>query len=222
MGNRLTVLLLVLVAGLGALVLIQGRLGLVQDSPIQPLAPPELPALPPGPQAVDAETADLARLTETVERPLFTTDRRPVPEATVEATPEAPVVAATQQSPPSLELSAIVIEEGRRMALFRGAGASGSSLRAEEGEEVEGWTLSAVRSDGVTLEQNGRTIDIALRTFKPPPSRPAPAAARQRRGAGREQIRGGDEAREGDAVPRRPRRPLRGPRRRSITRQQAG
>lgn len=219
MGNRLTVLLLVLAAVLGALLAAQARLGLVADGPIEARSPPEPPALASTPGALEQPVSDLADLTETVDRPLFTSDRRPVPEATPTADQEAPAVAVTPATPPSVELSAIVIVDGRRMALFRGASAGGGSMRAEEGEEVQGWTLSQVRSDGVTLERAGQRVEIALRTFKPPPQKAKPA--RRPRRVDRKQAKENDAGQQDAAPVPRPRRPRRAPRRRSVERQPA-
>ena len=219
MGNRMTLLLLVLAGALGALLAAQEQLGLVDDGAIEARSPPAPATLENGPDAVEMPVSELTALTETVQRPLFNRDRRPVPESTPTPEPEAPAVAARQEPPPAVELSAIVILDGRRMALFRGAGAGATSVRAEEGEQVQGWTLSEVRSDGVTLERNGQRHEIALRTFRPPPQRAKPAR-RTRRAVRQQATESEAEQRDSAPVPR-PRRPARGQRKRSRERSAA-
>jgi len=217
MGNRLTVLLLVLAAVLVALFAVQAQLGLVDDGPIEARSPPEPLVLDSNAGAPEEVVSDLAVLNETVDRPLFTRDRRPVPDVVPTPEPQAPAVAASQQAPPPVELSAIVILDGRRMVLFRGAGAGGVNMRAEEGEQVQGWTLSQVRSDGVTLERNGQSHEIVLRTFKAAPKK-AKSTPRPRRAV--PQNANSNEAGQRDAAPA-SRRPQRRSRRRTVQRQPA-
>lgn len=215
MGRRLTLLLLVLAGGLAALLAAMPHLGVVDRGPIavRPGAEPAIDGDVPDP--VEAAPIALSEFTETVDRPLFAADRRPPAAAPPAPVAETPVMRTTV-APPSLELSAVIIDGARRLALFRAAGGSGGSRRAEEGSEVEGWTVSAVRPDGVVLERDGATHEMVLRTFKPPP---APPRTRLPAPAGR-QAEPADDAQAGPRA--RPRRPLRGPRQRSLRRRDSG
>jgi len=217
MGNRTTVLLFLLAAGLGASLAVLPGLGLVDRGPIPARsgAPVDIEN-PPVADAVSGPLVELSDLTETVDRPLFAADRRPVQEVVQEAPVVEQPAAVEAPTPPPLELSAVIIDGARRLALFRLATGAASSQRAEEGGQVEGWTVSAVRPDGVTLERNGARLELALRTFKPPPAPPrAKAPVRPTQEQAQAPGRGAGTA----ASPQpRPRRPLRGPRRRSIQR----
>ena len=236
-GDRLSAVLLVLVTGLGALAAWQWRAAVqpapdvatvVHDAPlVQPSAPTPFIVL------------SLAELSQTVERPLFNSKRRP-PE--VEVVAKAPSKAAEKVAaltPLAIELSAVILEADRQFALFRKA-AQASLLRAEVGQSVDGWVVSEIRGDGVSLERGSEKQTLVLRTFKAPirkkPARRKRAPVRKKasgpRAAGRrapmQQPQQPQQEVEGAADPpalptarvRRPRRPLRGPRRRSIQRQQ--
>lgn len=164
MGDRLSVVLLAVGVVLAVLVAAQLHYGTRVAAPIEAYAkvetlPPSTPATSPLPP--------LSSLTQTVDRPLFTASRRPAPTAPVVAQETTATADASQQSAPTLELSAVVIEDGRRLALFL-APAGGAALRAVQGETVQGWELTEVRADGVTLTLDGRRHDIGLRTFLPP------------------------------------------------------
>jgi hypothetical protein len=219
--------MLVLVAALGALLAAQVRLEESGSDPIPVRSPQDPPGLPPvtSTSPLAESTSDLAVLTETVERPLFSSDRRPIPDAPPAPEPAVAAVPVGQGRPLVLELSAVVILADRRMALFQGASAGGATLRADEGEQVDGWTLSQVRNDGVTLERNGESRELVLRTFKPAqratPVRESRRAPRRRTvGDGQDQQQ---QTVQQDAAPvPRPRQSLRSPRRRSTTSQKPG
>ncbi len=212
MGNRLTGALLILCLALGAVLAAEVHFGVVDTSPVPPRVPVPPPDLDAAATPEPAPVPPLATLTETVDRPLFSPERRPSLE-TPEVVMAAPVASAREEPPPSLVLTAVVLEPGRRLALFR-RGVGDTALRALEGERVEGWTVQSVREDGVTLERDGRVHEIDLRTFRPPPP-PVALPRTVRRG---EQAAGAQPEAE---RPRRPRRPLRGPRARSLERNRA-
>ena len=171
-GDRITVWLMALGAVLALTLGAQMLFGAVDDSRIQPLRPepvsqPAIAASPP-PEGVP----ELALLTETVDRPLFSPDRRPPePPAGAEQVPEAAVAASTSPAP-TLTLSAVIIEPGSRLALLKAA-SSVTLVRKREGESLEGWTVTEIRPDGVTLTRGENRHELVLRTFKPAP-RPSP------------------------------------------------
>lgn len=203
MGDRSSALLLLLVLGLTAAVLAQLRLETAERAPVEPrIVTAAIAPAGPSPAPLPA----LVDLTETLDRPLFSPTRRP-PQAAAAAAPQAPPMHPDAAPPPDMKLSAVVIDAGRRFALLQRFPA-GDTLRVAQGDTVDGWTLSEVRVDGVTLRNNDQRHEIVLRTFEPAPA-PAPVAPRRA---------GQRDATEQAAplqrvVPRAPpRRPLRGPR----------
>ena len=204
MGDRLSAMLLVLVLGLTAAVLAQLRPGTAERAPIEPRIVTEtIASAGPSPAPLPA----LVDLTETLDRPVFSPTRR-APQAAAAPVPEAAPMRHDEAPPPDIKLSAVVIDDGQRFALLRRFPA-GDTVRVAQGDAVDGWTLSEVRADGVTLRKNDQRHEIVLRTFEPAPV-PAPVAPRRA---------GQRDATEQAApvqrvVPRAPpRRPLRGPRR---------
>lgn len=164
MGDRMSMVLLAVALALSGL--LAARVFLNSPDPLVIEAYPVQETIPP-PPSVMAPLPPLASLSQTRERPLFAPGRRPdiATADIVESAPAAP--AATVSVAPQLELSAVIIEDGRRLALFnRPSGRD--ALRALQGDTVEGWELSEVRADGVTLSLDGRRHDIALRTFLAP------------------------------------------------------
>lgn len=233
MGDRLTALLLAIAAGLGAIAWWLGQGTGVAPDDIAGASPQKDPPIPVLSMA-KREIPALVDLAQTVERPLFSRTRLPPPVETAPTPgPEPTPVATAPKAPITLELSAVILEPDRRLALFRQA-AQDASLRAVEGQTVDGWLLKEVRADSVLLERDGQTHELALRTFKPAPvvrkapatrrasapvagrgQTPTPPAAQTR--AAQRQARAAQNA-NAEQV-RRPRRALRGPRRRSIQRQ---
>lgn len=79
----------------------------------------------------------------------------PTPPAPPAVTP--PPVAAD----PGLAVGGVMIKNGLSKAyLFSKAGPGGAW--AGEGETFQGWRVMSVKSTGVNLEQNGRSIDLSL------------------------------------------------------------
>jgi len=104
----------------------------------------------------------LETLHDTVQRPLFEKNRRPVePPRTVAAAP----VSAVQRppEPPALTLVGVVKSEGRTIALIK-RNQTGQNLRAEEGDSIDGWTVKQIDVQGVVLSHGDR--DMALQIFR--------------------------------------------------------
>jgi hypothetical protein len=99
-----------------------------------------------------------------VERTLFTPTRRPPdpdappPQPAVPRKPPAPAV------PPRLTLLATVREGERRVALVSTL-APVSSLELELGDSVDGWTVSAIELDRITLERGDARHELLLRPY---------------------------------------------------------
>ncbi len=108
----------------------------------------------------------LEEFSEVVERPLFSTDRRPFepppPKAAAEQsrkTPRAPV------PPPQLSLVGVVITPQHRSALLWDEKQS-TFVRAKPGMEVSGWELANVAADGVILRKGETKHSIELKVDK--------------------------------------------------------
>jgi general secretion pathway protein N len=200
MGDRLSAMLLVLVLGLTAAVLAQLRPGAAERTPVEARSVTEaIASAGPSPAPLPA----LVDLTETLDRPVFSPTRRPT-QAAAAAVLEAPPMRNGEAPPPDMKLSAVVIDAGRRFALLQRFPAGGT-VRVAQGDVVDGWTLSEVRADGVTLRKNDQRHEIVLRTFEPAPVAPRRAGQRDTTEQAAPVQR---------VVPRIPlRRPLRGPRR---------
>ncbi len=212
MSNRLSALLLLLGALLGSLVYVETR----PENNLRRTIPAGAPVSPR--QGVKSEPAtsrftlpDVATLTETVDRPLFSPGRRPP------ATPDEPVqtveaIVPLATDPVSFSLSAVIINGAQRMALLQGQASGAGVIRAEEGQTVEGWLVEEVQPERVVLRRGEQQQELMLRKFQPPPQALRPAAAPGKPPAGGRDV---DES-QGQALDlRRPRRPLRGPRLRS-------
>lgn len=194
--------LLASAAVLAVLVLVEWRAA--------PVPPPGMPAgpvrqAPPPPPLSLPEVPPLAMLPATVERPPFTPGRRPERE---DAQPEV-IALPVPTGAPRIDLSAIVIAGGAPVAYLRAGAGTGNLRRAAVGDTLEGWTVSAILEDRIVIENGDRRAEIALRTFRPPPE---PPERRRERG-----VAGAADAGDGEPVLR-PRRPLRGPRQRSLQR----
>lgn len=188
----------------------------------------------------------LASLSATVERPLFAPSRRPpavvTPSVTAPSQPAAPVTAPPEFG---MSLTAVVFDADVRVAYFLKK-SNGEFARLEEGESLDGWTLTEVREDGVTIARGPATESLDLRQYKPAPNartRQATSARDARRAAGRRNAtrgnrreltdgrrpqrqsdsrrRGAQGALEEESLERqvrRPRRTPRGPRQESLQR----
>ena len=98
----------------------------------------------------------LETFAETLERPLFRADRRPyrAPQPVVVREP-APAPVADVRLEEQVALRATIIIDERRIALLHDI-VNDSPLRLSRGDNVHGWTLTEVDTNGVVL-QNGET-----------------------------------------------------------------
>ncbi len=215
MGSRLSIVLVLLCLGLGGKVYYQTR----PDNRLQ--LPPVVSSSSnnDNPSSAGAENRQvkvgepeitaLEALTETVDRPLFSIDRRPF------SPPDRPVQVVESRKPTTfsqLVLSAVIINGPLRMALLQNPKQGAALIRAKEGQIVEGWLLKEVLPQRVVLQQGDQEQELVLRKFKPPPQElMPPVAPKDRRGANAPET----EDSEDEVDLRRPRRPLNGPRLRS-------
>jgi general secretion pathway protein N len=131
--------------------------------------PPGGPGPAPGATAArPLATLDLERLRDTVKRPLFEKSRRPVEPPS--APPPKPVAPAPMVSagPPADEnaltlLGVVLGSRGRTVALLK-RNKGGQTVRAEEGDVVEGWTVKQIEPQRVLLNHGQR--EIALQLFR--------------------------------------------------------
>ncbi len=150
-----------LLAGSGFLV-VAGCLGMwaagdseptVQDQPRR-LAPQNL-VLP--------TPVDLAAYVTTLARPLFNTDRRPVPGATAAT---GPVAAEGSEAPsPVSRLVAVAIGPERRAAIVQLT--AGGSQVLMQGEHIDDWVLTQIAPDHVVLRLGTRQAAFALPAHLP-------------------------------------------------------
>lgn len=157
-GNRLTVLLLVIC------VLLAGILALEQH--LESSAGTSADVEPGTPAAVEIDVAqnryvapEKRRFEEVLERPLFTPDRRPAPEPTASAAP------VTQANPIRLKLEGIAITSGTRVAIFRDL-SNNQLLRLAEGMKHQGWVVEQLSAESATLTRGEQSQELSLEPDK--------------------------------------------------------
>jgi type II secretory pathway component PulC len=99
----------------------------------------------------------LERLSATVDRPLFSPSRRPTP-APVAQAPEPPVPPAPK---PDLVLSGIVMDGKNTRAVVQ-VGAEKKILRAQIGDNIDGWTVNRIEGRKLVLSLDGRFATFTL------------------------------------------------------------
>lgn len=182
-GSGLRPVLLLLCAGLGAVVYAQWSAPpdrRLVDNARPPAAEPVKP-LPPAKEFTPPLAEDFE---EMVERPLFMQTRRP----------PVPAAAPAEAPPPPKEtpkgdfvLVGVVISPVERLALVQQVGLT-DILRVGIGRTLNGWELTEIHPDRVTF-RNGETLkEVKLRDDVPPQQpqqerrrRRAPRADRERR-----------------------------------------
>jgi hypothetical protein len=127
-------------------------------SPEQPVAASERP-----PSANPLWDIALAKLSDTRERPIFLSSRRPRPPP-VEA---VPVAAATpppkppKAEGPQLWLLGTIAGGDQSFGIFVDQ-TTKAALRLKIGEETQGWKLRSVHGREVTLERNRQTVTVSF------------------------------------------------------------
>ena len=117
----------------------------------------------------------LAELSETVQRPLFRSDRRPPQPARPETKPaaESAPTATPVSSADTLRFIGLMRSgTSAQRALIRVAGLPTAEW-VEVGGEVGGWTVGKIEPDRVLVKRNGDTAELKLFTLKPASSTPA-------------------------------------------------
>lgn len=105
----------------------------------------------------------LDELSETVRRPLFERTRRPV-EAPRSAVPSARPAAAPkrQADPNALTLQGVMLNEGRSAIALMRRTQTGQSMRLQEGDAVDGWTVERIEADRVHLVHGETRVTLQL------------------------------------------------------------
>lgn len=155
---RLSLMLAAAGAALGLLVVAEwfsvGRtLRLPQVSAETPKVQVEQPLASPFKFPAVSEFHDL------VERPLFVEGRRPLPDIPPEPPP------AVVHTPLDLKLMGLIFSPSGKLALL--ADPKGKYKRVKQGAVVGGWTLKELKADGVVMQQEGETKELALLKVKP-------------------------------------------------------
>ncbi|MGK0172546.1 MAG: hypothetical protein ACI9W2_004284 [Gammaproteobacteria bacterium] len=129
-------------------------------------------------QAPAPKLPALALMTDTRERPLFFEARRYPEPAVVGESPMTPVLAMeqTRQRPLGpIALSAIIITDDERVAIFRDASENGTN-RMQIGEEINGWTLVELMPQAAVFAQGSTRENVQLRSYD---AAPTPSARRE-------------------------------------------
>jgi hypothetical protein len=125
---------------------------LAQDQRVQD-QPAAAPANPVAAQALD-------KLSVTLDRPLFSPSRRP-PAPPPPPPPIAQAPPPPPPSPPNLVLFGVVMDGETARAVVR-AGADRKMLRAQIGDDIEGWKVSQIDGRKVVLSLDGRFATFTL------------------------------------------------------------
>lgn len=142
-----------------------------QAMPSRELAPANDEAAEPGPEPDMGSTPlqlanplasfDKRRLRDTVERPLFASNRRRPPDLDVAKLPDG-ANAGGQAQAQSYDLLGVVRDGDRAIALLRKK-SDGASFRVEVGDMIGGWRVSEVEPTSVRLErEDGTSLTVQL------------------------------------------------------------
>jgi hypothetical protein len=117
----------------------------------------------------------LDRLSSTLDRPLFSPSRRP-PAPPPPPVAQAPPPPAPPLPPPNLVLFGVVMDGEGARAVVR-SGAEKKLVRAQIGDEIDGWKVSQIEGRKVVLSLDGRFATFTLFSDDRGKSEPASAAS---------------------------------------------
>jgi hypothetical protein len=100
----------------------------------------------------------LDHLRATRDRPLFAPTRRPPPVVPVARRVVTPV---TTVAPPDVVLVGIVTDQVGARAVVR-SNKSGKLIRAQSGDEIEGWKVTLIEPRRMVLSHDDRSVNLAL------------------------------------------------------------
>lgn len=159
-GSARPLMLTALLGALAILGLVNWHLYSTQVD-ISPLAPGARPSE--GKEAKDVDLATplddkpLIVFEETVQRPLFNADRKPIERN--KGVTEAPAAVALETGMQLVGIVKSADTPGRALIRFAG---EPMGKWVPEGETVNGWHLAAVKASSVVLEGNGHTQELKL------------------------------------------------------------
>jgi general secretion pathway protein N len=116
----------------------------------------------------------LDQLSSTLERPLFSPSRRP-PAPPPPPVAQAPPPPAPPPPPPNLVLFGVVMDGEGARAVVR-SGADKKLVRAQIGDEIDGWKVSQIEGRKVVLSLDGRFATFKLFNDDRGKSEPGPAS----------------------------------------------
>lgn len=124
------------------------------------------------------ELQTLGQLSATLERPLFSSTRRPPPKPVVRVSrPEAPPP-PPPAPPPSVVLLGIVSTDGEASAAIKQG--SDKVVRVRMGDDVAGWKVGRIEPRRLVLTLDERSVDFALFSGAAKSDKPAIGKAAER------------------------------------------
>jgi hypothetical protein len=129
---------------------------------ISPVIAAPTSVLPSDPSANPLWAIPLATLSNTRERPIFLSSRRPPPPAATSAlavAPPAPKPARIER--PQLSLVGTIVGNDQSFGIFVDR-SSKAALRLKLGEDYQGWTLRSVQGREATLARDQQTAIVSL------------------------------------------------------------
>lgn len=158
---------------------------IIHDAPpFQATAAEVLPAPPtPSRQAMPEKN----RLEAIVERPLFSSSRRPHSEQTSVASVPSP----------HLSLFGVVISTDEAVALVK-PGAGGGPMRVKQGEDISGWIVARIEPDRILVRRDVMERELLLDFAAPAPPPPEPAVPKEAQAARQGGVQADWQPNEGD------------------------
>ena len=121
----------------------------------------------------------LANFPATLQRPLFSPNRR---RPTVEPPPPTPVVQEPLRpppAPPAVTLIGVIADPDGSQALLQSVGAK--AIRVRVGDDVMGWRVAEIDAQRLTFTLGERAVSVALFMQKSASAPPAGAGSSERR-----------------------------------------